>query len=140
MADPCKGIVANRCFLCPVSPQEPAHALVLKIAAEISAGKSDAVLKLWIRMWLSTPVEFRVLDVNQKRYASASALRERIGAEFEALYYTSVQRIYQIYAFGKYYETDTGRKGTHDEVSASFNLTVKVSSGEAVTPAMSAPC
>ena len=65
----------------------------------------------------------------------ATALRERVGADYDAVYYSTVQRIFQLALFKQRRESAVERTVTNDEISREYNAKVQVSSGEAVSGA-----
>ena len=110
-------------------PEETRHAMVLAI-------KRDIDLRLpveeWRRVVLSSPVQFEAVDEADEVWV-ASVIREKVGALFEVVYYSNVQRIFQIMALKSRQEMSTGKRVTAAEVVNLYNAKVLVSSGEAVT-------
>lgn len=156
--DPCKP--EARGLLRAISPEEPRHALVLAIARDIKAGLPEEGLALWRRMLLSVVTEFRRLSTDEDIFWAATNLRERVGADYETIYFSpvqalvawhtprlyvlgwaapprkirwQVQRIFQLAGFKARREAVACRPISAEQVAQEFNAHVTVSSGEAVT-------
>jgi hypothetical protein len=80
----CKGKLKS------LSPDEIIHALVHAIARDIKDNKPDEVLQLWRRYVLTRVMEFSFLTSADDVFYAATNQREKVGAEYEALYYTAV--------------------------------------------------
>ena len=109
-------------------PEETRHALVLAI-------KRDMDLNLpvddWLRVVLSSPVHFQAVDAMDMVWV-ATGLREKVGALYETVYYSNVQRVFQIMALRQRQDKLTGKRTTVSEVVTLYNSKVSVSSGEAI--------
>ena len=64
---------------------------------------------------------------------AATVLRERVGADYDAVYYSAIQRVFQLVAFKARMEALATRPVSAEEVAREFNARVQVSSGEAVS-------
>lgn len=110
-------------------PEETRHAMLFAI-------KRDIQLKLpvdeWVRVVLSSPVQFEAVSEVDEIWV-ASSIREKVGAQYEVVYYSNVQRVFQIMALKSRQEKLTGKRVTVAEVVSLYNSKVSVSSGEAVT-------
>lgn len=87
--DPCKP--AARGLLRAISPEEPRHALILAIARDVKAGMPEEGLLLWRRLLLSAVTEFRRLSTEEDVFWAATNLRERVGADYETMYFSPVR-------------------------------------------------
>ncbi len=83
-----KALMLARGQMRAISPEEPRLALVLAIARDIAGKAPNEQLVKWRRLVLSTVVEFRVVPDTEMFLVSAN-LRERIGADYEALYFSA---------------------------------------------------
>lgn len=158
--DPCKP--AARGLLRAISPEEPRHALLLAIARDVKAGMAEEGLLLWRRLLLSVVTEFRRLSSEEDIFWAATNLRERVGADYETMYFSpvrasvswrcavalavlrlrialsrallrKVQRVFQLAGFKARREAVVCRAISAEQVAVEFNARVTVSSGEAVT-------
>ena len=87
----------SECELQRLSPEEEHHALILATARDIRRGLN---IDEWAAVWVSMPVSFRVIlekpnltavgITDGHLFFAASQLREKIGEDFEAMYYTTV--------------------------------------------------
>jgi len=110
-------------------PEETRHALVLAIKRDIDRKLS---VDEWKVVMLSTPVQFQKVEESDEVWV-ATCIRETVGAQFETVYYSNVQRIFQVMALKTIQEKLTGKRATLAEVVRLYNSKVVVSSGEAVT-------
>jgi hypothetical protein len=86
----------------------------------------------WKRVVLSSPVQFQEVEESEEVWV-ATCIRETVGAQFETVYYTNVQRIFQVMALKSIQEKLNGKRATLAEVAKLYNSKVVVSSGEAVS-------
>lgn len=110
-------------------PEETRHALILAIKRDIDR---NMPVDEWRRVVLSSLVEFQKVEESEEVWV-ATVIREKVGGLFETVYYTNVQRIYQVMALKSRHEKLTGKRATVLEVVNLYNSKVTVSSGEAVT-------
>ena len=111
-------------------PEEMRHALLLAIDRDRIANRS---MHEWKRIMLSSTVTFIKYKSANSLYAAAANLREDIGANYESLYPTSIQRVYGLVFFKKRHEEAHGGKMTSKQLVQAYNAEVRISSGEAVS-------
>lgn len=80
-----------------LSPEEEHHAIILATARDVRRGLN---IEEWAAIWVSMPVAFRVVGESSSLkslgiedghlFFAASQLREKIGEDFESMYYTTV--------------------------------------------------
>ena len=109
-------------------PEETRHALVFAIKRDMDR---NLPVDDWLRVVLSSPVQFQAVDEVDMVWV-ATGLREKVGALYETVYYSNVQRVFQIMALRQRQEKLTGKRITVSEVVTLYNSKVSVSSGEAV--------
>ena len=83
---------AARGNLKSATPEEQRHALVLAIGRNIADGQSDAELQRWRTCILSAVVTFTKYDTDDDLFWAATNHREPIGAQYEVVYYSTVDR------------------------------------------------
>ncbi len=71
-------------WLKAISPEEPRHALLRALARDIRNGEEH--LDNWRTLTLSVEVEFVLIETDDKATWEPYAIREQIGALFEAVY------------------------------------------------------
>ena len=81
-----------------LSPDEPVHANVFRIAQRLRDGCSDAEAKQWLRQLLSTRATFKRLDSSKGDISTAesNALRMEISGLGEAVTYTGRQIVHNV--------------------------------------------
>ena len=84
--------VAARGHLKSITPEEQRHALVLVIGRAITNGQSNDELVRWRRLLLSTIVTFTKFDTDDDLCWAATNQRESVGAQYEVVYYSTVDR------------------------------------------------
>ena len=62
-------------ILIRVSPCEPIHVVLYRVAERLRANAPDSVLQGWLRVLVSYPIAFLKLDTEDDRYAEADSLR-----------------------------------------------------------------
>jgi hypothetical protein len=72
-------VLASKGNLVSLSPLELAHALILRIGEEITAGADNARLKAWRQMVLTCTIAFETMDSNDDRHWRSVELRENEG-------------------------------------------------------------
>ena len=75
-----------------ISPEEPLHAMLFAIARDIREGKEVEVLEMWRTMVLSC-VGTLIAVAPDVAFWKASQHRENVGAEYEAVYFSTVSRL-----------------------------------------------
>ncbi len=128
---------ASRGQLLVLSPEEVFFALIFAIERDISNGAGADILASWRRYCLSQVIEFRWVEREDDGYFHAINLRERIGAEFEALYLSPLQRAFQLRDFRERMEASAGKTISANQLVRHWNEKIRVSSGDAVTLSMS---
>ncbi|CAE7218980.1 unnamed protein product, partial [Symbiodinium sp. CCMP2456] len=114
-----------------VSPEEDHFALLQATARDL---KKNAFVEEWATVWRSVPCTFLVqLKDNGEHFWLALKRREKIGADFETMYPSLVQRIYQLGVFWIQASTREKRKLNELELHEAFSKNLVVSSGERVT-------
>ena len=93
-------------------PEETRHALVFAIKRDIDQNRP---VDKWRRVLLSTPVQFQAVDDVDMVWV-ATGLREKVGALYETVYYSNVQRVFQIMALRQRQERLTGKRTAVSEV------------------------
>jgi hypothetical protein len=83
-------VPSARGHLKSTTPEEQRHALVLAIDADMAAGKTDDELQEWRTCVLSTVVCFKRYTNDDDIFWAARNIRETIGAQYEAVYYSTV--------------------------------------------------
>ena len=112
-------------------PEEMRHAFLLAIDRDRGM-KRQAMMAEWKRIVLSATVTFIKYDGIGCLCAAAANLREDIGANYETLYPTSIQRVYAL-VFVKKRMEEAGGRVTSKQLVMAYNTDVKISSGEAVS-------
>ena len=80
-----------------ISPDEWAHAIVFKVAADITNGVDGARLRAWENTLLSTPAICMRLDSDDKVYAEANSLRQQAVGYRRAVEHSARQFVYNIW-------------------------------------------
>ena len=93
-----------------LSPEELPHACVLEIAASLEFPPEDWNEQHWRDVLLSTPMEFVRIKTSEEAYFMSVNLREGIGASYEAMFRSPVQRMYEIMGFKRDEEARVGSK------------------------------
>jgi hypothetical protein len=117
------GKLGARGWLTSVSPEEIIHALWLAMAAHVADRGS---MRIWKACCLTCPMELvDATDANENTqlWLAAVAARERLGADFQAMYRTGPQRAFEIVSFRNRRQATTGivlgAQALFDEYNAS---------------------
>ena len=106
-----------------LSCEESFHALLFSIHAKVVDGlASHAEAKEWQEILTSLPVIFEVYTSPDSFFWRSINFREHLGTEFELLYRSSVQRMFELMNFKQTYEANKAMQGT---VKKSQSLSAK---------------
>ena len=73
-----------------LSPEEEHHAFILASARDI---QRDLCVDQWLEVWKTSVAKFKIIPAvlgPEEPFWAASRLREQMGEDFEAMYYTTV--------------------------------------------------
>ena len=104
-----------------LTPEEVIHALFLKIGSRITAGANGAELESWGKLCLSVPLSIEVLPSIEKMYWRGISIREAYGTNFDVLFRSATQRVFEIAMF-----RDANKLGSK-EVAAKWKANVTFS-------------
>ena len=97
-----------------ISPEEALHGLVLQMAEAVKENKGN--LEGWVRIALTCPMTFELVDGQSQRYWKAINSREVLGTRYDTLFRSATQRIFELAAYRKDREEVVGSKLTHKEI------------------------
>ena len=91
-----------------VSPEEPQHAVIFKIAARIDEEAEEAELLEWKRVLLSFPGKFIHLDTDDDVYFHVTNAREKVKSAAAAISHKTSQIIFDIHGYRVKKESELG--------------------------------
>ena len=108
-----------------VSPEEPIYAAIFKIARGIQDGTMNKDhIEQWKWMFLTIPTEFVLISKQSDFSWAAKNLREKMGIDYEAMYPSAVQRVFDIAAYRTEREKATGMALTRDQIYDEYKANV----------------
>ena len=84
-----------------VSPEEPVHALMLRLQQIWEEGPTEEMLVAWKQMLMNTRLIFKKLPSMDAANWEAIRAREALGANFVYMYRTALQRCIEIITVAK---------------------------------------
>ena len=120
--------------LISVSPPEYNHAFILACARDLKKDCSSDVVNKWKRALLSVPAEFVIAGNDSDKYARAVNEREQVAESYEAVYWTTFQRIFAIHRYRLSHEAVNGSTSSK-AVAEAYNAKITLARrSEPVTP------
>ena len=91
-----------------LSPEEPQHATIIKIAERIEEGAEEAELLQWKRVLLSYPAKFTGIGSDYDAYFYVTNAREQVHAAGNAMVHKTSQIVMDIHGFRLKKEAELG--------------------------------
>ena len=91
-----------------LTPLEPIHALLLRVAADVEGGADTEDLKTWRRLMLTVSITFERVGSEDDRHWRAVQLREAVGAKHAVMSRTPIARVYELMEYKKKVEAKSG--------------------------------
>jgi hypothetical protein len=110
-----------------ITPEEMAHAVLVKVANAIRAGARN--VKEWRKVLLSVPVYIDVIPREEQVHWEAFNARQLILQEHWTMSRTAAQQCYEVVAVKNSLQKDLGRLPTKREVSDKFRNNAKLAAG-----------
>lgn len=110
--DPCK----HQGSLQRVSADEEAHALILRVAQDLTSGCDEETLLTWRHTFLTTSFVFKKLQTDDEKRREGLQLRENIGATAQAVVRSPIQMVFELVAFRANRSKITKAKATNQAI------------------------
>lgn len=116
-----------RGWMVSISPEEMLHALWLSMAKSLD---DEEAMRVWKACVLSAPMELvHIDDFQTELFMAAVAMRERLGADYHAMFRTGPQRAFEVVSFRNKHKSMTGALLGAQALFEAYNKGVQWSKG-----------
>ena len=120
-------VEAHKGGLLMISPEEQAHAILLKVADDVRLGAENH--KQWRLVLLSVPVCIEVIPKEEQAQWEAHNVRQFILQDHWTMARTAKQQCYEAVVVKNALQTTLGRLPTRKEISDKFRRNIKLADG-----------
>ena len=120
-------VEAHKGSLLMISPEEQAHAILLKVAEDVRQGAKNH--KEWRLVLLSVPIYIEVIPKEEQVQWKAHNARQVLLQDHWTMARTAQQQCYEVVVVKNALQTSLGRLPQKKEISEKFHRNIKLAAG-----------